>query len=133
MTDILAEGRTRAEAYNIDGEGFKNIGRKNAYECDSDSAIGKVAGCGSYIVTVDRDPGVTPFMLKCGNCGQFAHSKFYRVQDWLEPTHEWYRPDTLEGVPKGSHHHLSKGGLILRPVAGGADKWLRPGLKPKQR
>lgn len=127
MTDILAEGRTKAEAYNRDGDGFQNLGRKNAYVCDGgyDPPPGK-EGCGSFIVTVDRDYGVTPFSLQCGNCGAFAYSKMYRIAEWLEPTHEWYRPESLDGVDPAYHQHLSNGGIILRPINGGEDRWLTP-------
>jgi hypothetical protein len=115
MEDILQTGRRLAEEYNRDGDGYKNEGRKNAYECED---------CGSYIITVDRHPGVTPYMTKCGACGGIARSKFYRVQAWLEPTHEWYRPDNLAEIPQGSHEHISRGGLILRAMPGREDRWL---------
>jgi len=109
MDSILVRGREIAERHNQDGDGFKNVGRKNAYECEA---------CGSYIVTIDRAPGVTPFMVKCENCGGMAKSKLYRVQSYLEPTHEWYRPERLEDVPPGSADHISRGGLILREIDG---------------
>lgn len=116
--DILEVGRQLAESFNgTGGQGFQNVGRKNAYECER---------CGSYIVTIDRDPGVTPFIVRCGNCGNEATSKFYRVQDWLSPTHEWYRPETLEGVEPCFFPHLEKGGLLLRPVEGWPDAWVTP-------
>lgn len=109
MESLLETGRRLAEIYNAQGEGFKNMGRKNAYECEA---------CASYIVTIDRHPGVTPFMIKCERCGQMAKSKFYRVQEWLEPTHEWYRPDDLEGIDPAYFDHLGRGGLVLRPIDG---------------
>lgn len=125
MSDILATGRALAEG-QYEGGGFK--GRKNAYECDGTPEIKGHSpakpGCGAFIVTIDIHPGVTPFMLDCGRCGGWAHSKFYRVADWLEPTHEWYRPDTLEGINPAYLEHLSKGGLILRPI--GKDEWSVP-------
>lgn len=108
-TDILTTGREMAERYNRKGEGFDNIGKKNAYECED---------CRAYIVTIDRAPGVTPLMTKCGNCSGMATSKMYRVSDRLTPTHEWYRPETLDGIPVGYHDHLSQGGLILREIDG---------------
>lgn len=121
---IIEQGRAAAEAFNGEsGSGFKNTGKLNAYECDGESFKG-TKGCGSYIVTIDRHPGVTPFMLKCGNCGGFAHSKMYRVQPGLTPTHEWYRPDTIKDVPKSAYDHVAKGGLVLRPI--GEDRWLHP-------
>lgn len=117
MSDILETGRKLAEEQFAEG-GFTS--KLNAYECDGDD-FSKQDGCGSFIITIDRHPGVTPFMVKCGNCGQFAHSKMYRVQRSLQPTHEWYRPDTLAGIPASHHDHLSRGGLLLRPI--GEDLW----------
>lgn len=109
MENIIETGRRIAESYNRNGEGFDNTGRKNAYECED---------CQAYIVTVDRHPGVTPFLTKCGACGGMAQSKMYRVADRLSPTHEWYRPENLEDVPRGSEDHIAKGGLVLRAIDG---------------
>lgn len=117
--DPIAEGRAAVEQH---GGGF--AGKLNAYECDGDLR-GQV-GCRSYIVTIDRDTGVTPFMLKCGNCGAYAHSKFYRVSSRLQPTHEWYRPDSMVGIDPAYAEHISKGGLILRPLGDRPDCWLDP-------
>lgn len=118
--NILERGREIAERQFAEG-GF--VGNKNAYECDGLSGRD---GCGGYIVTVDVCPGVTPFMLKCGRCGAYAHSKMYRVADYLIPTHEWYRPESLGGVDPVYYDHLSNGGLILRPISGGCGNWLPP-------
>ena len=109
MDSIIARGSAAAQAYHVEGEGFKNVGRKNAYECEA---------CGYFIVTIDRDPGVTPFMKRCENCGGMAQSKMYRVWEHLEPTHEWYRPDSLSGVPTSAYDHIEKGGLLLRSIDG---------------
>ena len=114
MKDVIQLGREIAEHHHgREGAGFDNTGKKNAYECDE---------CHAYIVTIDRHPGVTPFMTACGKCAGLAKSKFYRVADWLEPTHEWYRPETLADIPAdagpGTYEHLGNGGLILRPING---------------
>lgn len=126
MAKTIDEIRTEAAQYYNGSDGFDNNARKNAYECDE---------CGSYIVTVDREPGVTPFMVSCGNCGSMAKSKFYRVQAYLEPTHEWYRPDTLKGLEHWALHHVESGGLLLRQIGGGDEKtgWLRPDTAMAQR
>lgn len=125
MTTI-EEIRAKAAQYHNGSEGFDNSTRKNAYECEK---------CGSYIVTVDREPGVTPFMVSCGNCGAFAKSKFYRVQAYLEPTHEWYRPDSLNGLERWALHHVENGGLLLRQIGGGDQNagWLQPDTAMAQR
>lgn len=115
MTTTIEEIRAKAAEHFNGTDGFDNSTRKNAYECEE---------CGSYIVTVDREPGVTPFMVPCGNCGAFAKSKFYRVQPYLEPTHEWYRPETLDDLKDWERQHVEKGGLLLRPI--GQHKWQKP-------
>lgn len=128
--NILETGRKLAEEYHRDsGKGFPNEGRKNAYVCDGEGGtmgLPRKAGCGAYIVTIDRAPGVTPFGIECGSCGQFAHSKMYRVKPELEPTHEWYRPDDLQGIDPRYYDHLSRGGLILRAIPGKPDQWQSP-------
>jgi hypothetical protein len=101
----------------------------NAYECDGERAYADIPakpGCGAYIVTIDRHPGVTPFMVKCGHCGQMAESKRYNIQSYLNPTHEWYRPETLDGIEPVYFDHLSRGGLILRAIPGKPDCWTVP-------
>lgn len=117
----IEEIRAEAAAFNNGAVGFDNNTRLNAYECDGESGFGggpDKPGCGAYIVTVDREPGVTPFMVSCGLCGQMAHSKFYRVAPSLVPTHEWYRPDTLSFLEPYEREHVEKGGLLLRTIDG---------------
>lgn len=118
----IAEIRERAANWHDGKQGFANSGKKNAYVCDATSAFSK-GGCGAYIVTVDLEPGVTPFGTKCGNCGEIGTSKGYHVQPDLEPTHEWYRPDSLEGLTDWQLDHVCKGGLLMRPVEGGSGEW----------
>lgn len=110
MTKTIAEIRAEAAAHYNGTDGFDNSSRKNAYVCEN---------CTSYIVTVDREPGVTPFMVICGNCEMQATSKFYRVHSDLIATHEWYRPDTLDGLSPWELDHVEKGGLLLRKIGGG--------------
>ncbi len=118
----IAEIRERATAHHNGVVGFANSGKKNAYVCDNTSAF-STDGCGSYIVTVDLEPGVTPFSMKCGRCGQLATSKGYRVSHHLEPSHEWYRPKNLDGLTDWQVEHVCNGGLLLRPVPGGTGEW----------
>jgi hypothetical protein len=119
----IAEIRERAAAFHDGKNGFANSGKKNAYVCDGTSAFSDKPGCGHYIVTIDLEPGVTPFSTKCGHCGQLATSKGYRVAGHLVPTHEWHRPETLEGLVGWQLDHVSNGGLLMRPVAGGSGDW----------
>lgn len=110
-------------------------GKRNGYTCRS---------CGWRIVTVNRDAGVTPFMLGCANdvpsdedrekakaagqafgskgCGAFMESHFYRIPQDAEPSHEWYSPDAKErkrmrhkGDP--NFEHVERGGLLLRRIS----------------
>lgn len=119
MSKTIADIRAAAAAHYNGADGFDNSARKNAYECEN---------CKSYIVTVDREPGVTPFMVSCGNCNSSATSKFYLVHPSLTPTHEWYRPETLDDLSGWSRDHVEKGGLLLRQIGGGdsSQGWQSP-------
>lgn len=87
--------------------------RINAYTCEA---------CGGVTVTVDRDRGVTPFIIVCRarpDCDWRATSAFYRPPDGVgEPTHEWYRPSEPETAALGesTQRHVAQGGLLLRPI-----------------
>lgn len=110
--------KVRAKVAEWQKEGaFKH--KLNAYECQE---------CASYIVTIDREIGITPFMVKCGNCEAMALSKMYRVSEALTPTHEWYRPETIDGLARWSIKHVEQGGLMLRRVGGGneSEGWQDP-------
>lgn len=87
-------------------------------------------------VTVDVDHGVTPFMIKCrrkstpqrpiaqkyldenGECIGTARSCFYPMEPKPahipDPTHEWFKPDTFEGLHPDEIDHVKRGGLLLR-------------------
>ena len=116
----LVEAAQKAAAFFNGKDGFDNTKRVNAYQCEHDAA--------HIIVTVDREPGVTPFTIQCEHCeangtpgaGFYRHpamqSAMYRVHPNLKPTHEWYRPDSLAGFEPGMVQHLLKGGLTLRKV-----------------
>lgn len=104
--------------------------RKNAYHCES---------CGGYIVTVDRDDGVTPMFLACrvkgdpkdprNDCKGTSKSMMYPAEPWpekdgyghaipTEPTWEWYAPRTDEAnaPDRATFEHVQKGGLLLRKI-----------------
>lgn len=92
-------------------------GRINVYTCDT---------CGGQIVTVDRDEGVTPFMLTCRFIPEYCDgsmvSALYRVDQLLKPTHEWYKPDKPPQDP-AMRQHVEMGGLLIRRIASeGRDK-----------
>lgn len=102
--------------------------RINAYVCDG--GYFQLPGlpracCDHFIITVDRDEGVTPFMVSCENCGRPAYSKMYRVAVDITPTHEWYRPTADAKLSDWEAAHVDKGGLLLRPIEG-RGRWLHP-------
>ena len=81
--------------------------------------------CGLPHICVDRDIGVTPFILRCRltpGCKGMAESRFYRLpaDNLLKPQFEWYRPKPGESFPNmndaGMIQHIQKGGLMLREI-----------------
>lgn len=76
-------------------------------------------GCPKHdTVTVARLQGKTPIVIQCPQCGQPALSRYGRVPQDLEPTHEWVQPEPseLEGIPAEVLSHLLDGGLYLRKI-----------------
>lgn len=110
IPEIVAAAELAA-GFNDGVRGFANNGKKNHYRCRD---------CHFQIVTIDREPGVTPFLIKCDNCGGEAQSSGYRnVPAFIAVTHEWYRPDTFDGLSGAVIDHIKNGGLIKRPIAPG--------------
>lgn len=78
--------------------------------------------CNHITKTIDVDDGVTPFMHTCEECGQLAHSTFYKdIIPQEKPTQEWYRPslkETLKWRSKNTQmlEHILNGGLDVRPI-----------------
>lgn len=104
--------------------------KKNAYYCET---------CKGYIVTIDRDEGVTPMFLACrvlgepndpaNTCDGRSVSVMYPAEPWpaedgygnpipTEPTWEWYRPTRaeMEKMDALMLDHVNKGGLELRKI-----------------
>lgn len=90
------------------------VGKKNIYTCPMEHQT----------ITIDKDEGVTPFMIGCKHpgCSLPAQSAFYRVDPITSgpATHEWYKPDiveikTLEGKDQ-ILGHIRQGGLLLREI-----------------
>lgn len=129
MSDIFAQAREIGAKMADEGHSF--AGRINVYACTPPLMPGStIKGvCGYWIVTVDRDAGVTPMFVRCGHCGGTASSRMYKVGCGLEPTHEWFRPTSADDLPEGYSlasvaDHLGNGGLLLRPIGDG--KWIAP-------
>lgn len=82
-------------------------GAKNVYQCEQ---------CSRWIVTVNRDEGVTPFMIGCQfDCGGAMQSLMYpTIPESVEPSHEWYRPKHLRHRDEWTRDHIRRGGLVLR-------------------
>lgn len=90
---------------------FDGKGKKNVYLCEK---------CGHGFISIDVDTGVTPMITSCinGECKGSAVSLFYKVpQQWLskhKAAVEWYKPETLDGLPAHSVEHVHLGGLLSR-------------------
>lgn len=118
-----------ADARTCYGDKFPAIGGKlNAYRCAGTRGYGKIGEaayrpmrppCGHTTITIDREPGVTPFIIKCPNCGGQAESSMYRIDfsPGTRPSHEFYRPDSLAALSPAELDHVQRGGLLFREIA----------------
>jgi hypothetical protein len=108
MEDRPPKSRARSKRAPHAQEISMNVGKVNVYTCPS----------GHETVTIDANEGVTPFMTRCRDlaCTEMAESGFYRVDQTRRPTHEWLKPDKLDGLSDETIEHIRKGGLILRPI-----------------
>jgi len=85
----------------------------NAYRCSA---------CPTVITTVDIHPGITPYMLRCSVCREWAYSVSYFggviPESVPEPTLEWYMPEgrDLAELDETFRKHVKKGGLLHRPI-----------------
>ncbi len=92
-------------------------GKINIYECDNRHKT----------VTINRNNGVTPFVIGCPICGFDSRSHFYHVNQNHTPTHEWYKPGFFERLKLSKHErcHVKMGGLLLRKI----NKLIQPAFK----
>ena len=85
--------------------------RINRYTCED---------CKAYIITVDRDLGVTPFLTTCKmeDCNGLMQSAVYRCFQEV-PEYEWYRPSLKEykRLDIATKEHIQMGGLLLRKIS----------------
>jgi len=85
--------------------------RINVYICQS---------CGKKTITIDSEEGVTPFMIGCEICDGDMYSSFYKVDQSLIPTHEWYKPTDFNQYPlnhrQAMKQHVADGGLDIRLI-----------------
>jgi hypothetical protein len=87
------------------------VGRLNRYTCQT---------CGGHTITIDRDEGVTPFMLLCRatkDCVGHMYSSFYRAVEGV-PTYEWRKPTLAEyaAMSPAMRDHIDRGGLDIHPI-----------------
>lgn len=76
--------------------------------------------CGGSVITIDRDEGVTPFMILCRatvGCRGHMYSSFYRGVEG-EPTFEWRKPTPTEyaAYSLAMRQHVDQGGLDIHPI-----------------
>ncbi|ALJ08263.1 hypothetical protein [Brevundimonas sp. DS20] len=117
--EIVAAAENAGKHFN-GVNGFANAGRKNLYVCIGESmGVGATSanGCGQAMWTIDREPGVTPFLTSCRHCGGYAQSRSYQVPQDTVADFEWYRPDAFTPDMKAAtRDHILNGGLILRKI-----------------
>lgn len=93
-------------------EFYTRINLENRFNC-------YVCGLGHITKTKDVDAGVTPFIMKCDECGSEAKSTMYRDISPDKPhTGEWFRP-SLKRVQKmhpWMREHVLQGGLEYRKI-----------------
>lgn len=94
-----------------DLEIYDGRGEFNGYECDK---------CGLITVTLYVDKGVTPFVLRCPNCGGSAvHRYTSRSQPpastRYSPVKRWVRPslEQLLKMQPATIEHVLNGGLVF--------------------
>lgn len=87
-------------------------GETNLYRCER---------CNGTIVTIDRDDGTTPMMLRCRariDCDGMMQSSWYQGMADLVPSFEWRKPTKNEyrKMSAAMRDHVDMGGLDLYPI-----------------
>lgn len=90
-----------------DAKIYDGRGEYNLYECNK---------CNNYKVTLYKDKGVTPFIMRCKCGGDMMHTKsskqappsYVKVYNWVRPNLE----QTMS-LSEGMRNHILNGGLIL--------------------
>jgi hypothetical protein len=100
------------------------VGRYNVYICEE---------CKRGVVTLDVDPGTTPFMIQClatEGCNGMAKSLGYPEGEppatLADPIIYWVTPsdEELAKLPPLMVEHVERGGLIMRATEY-APEWVR--------
>ena len=90
-----------------DAKIYDGRGEYNLYECNK---------CNNYKVTLYKDKGVTPFIMRCKCGGDMMHTKsskqalpsYVKVYNWVRPNLE----QTMS-LSEDMRNHILNGGLIL--------------------
>ena len=72
--------------------------------------------CNNYKVTLYKDKGVTPFIMRCKCGGDMMHTKSSKqAPPSYVKVHNWVRPSLKQtmSLSKGMRNHILNGGLIL--------------------
>lgn len=76
---------------------------------------------GHKTVTINRDQGTTPFLIRCPDltCDDMAQSCMYQCDQTLKPQFEWYRPSEAEqqSLEPEVLEHVQRGGLLKRRIS----------------
>jgi hypothetical protein len=93
--------------------------------------------CSGFIVTLDREEGVTPMMLRCRaskGCDGMMESAFYMADQTLTPSYEWRKPTKGEYLRMRTpmREHIDRGGLEIYPIRPPAERE-NPKRDPEQK
>ena len=99
---------------------YDGRGEYNGYTCEK---------CGFITVTLYKDKGVTPFIIKCPKCGGTAVHKITTriappyVPDTYSEVKNWVRPtiEQLLKMPPATIDHVLNGGLVFEEELKGGD------------
>jgi len=72
--------------------------------------------CNNYKVTLYKDKGVTPFIMRCKCGGDMMHTKSSKqAPPSYVKVHNWVRPSLKQtmSLSEGMRNHILNGGLIL--------------------
>lgn len=106
--DNIAQQYNNMVASIEDAKIYDGRGEYNLYECNK---------CNNYKVTLYKDKGVTPFIMRCKCGGDMMHTKsskqappsYVKVHNWVRPSLE----QTMS-LSEGMRNHILNGGLIYR-------------------
>lgn len=104
-----------------DGRGTYDLYECQKSTCDSKGILTIEKGCDNLMITTYRDKGVTPFSIRCPECGEeLHHTKTLSeaqmtdamrlfVEQWVRPSYEHYKH-----LPKVTREYVERGGLVLK-------------------